>query len=261
MSVATFPPSVSPRLLAEYAAPSTRKLVVDRVASTVSGVKLMGRTSKNGREFTPAAMQQAYALAEGAKINVNHLRDLTAPRDYGDRFGSVLSRMLEADGIFGTVKVNAKHPLAEQFFWDAEHAPEHCGFSIVYAPGKTSRTTGGKLLVESIASVRSFDLVADPATTNGLAEGVGSSAGGAFDSADFIHRLTGRRVKPLEPTAEGRAMAEQYLDRGPMAKFVDSWKPTEFRPNRVKPLGESRASSKSTEPFDSKRFARRLLSR
>ena len=247
MTATYFPPSASPRFLAEYFAPSSRKLIVDRAASTVANVKLMGRFSKNGREFTDKAMRDAYSLSEGAKINVNHLKDLTAPRDYGDRFGSVLSRTLEADGIVGTVKVNAKHPLAEQFFWDAEHAPEHCGFSIVYAPGKTSRTTGGKLLVESISSVRSFDLVADPATTSSLAEGVGAGgAGAAFDSADFVYRLTGRRVKPLEVTTGGKSFAESITRRNdPCDTFARNQK-------------AARAARALAGPFDAKGFAARL---
>ena len=247
MSVASFPPSVSPRFLAEYYAP-TRKLVVDRAASTVSGVKLMGTVSKNGREFSPAAMRDFYNLSEGAKININHnAGDLGATRGYADRFGSVLSRTLEADGIYGTIKINPKHPLAEQFFWDAENAPQNCGMSPVYSPGKTSRTSGSKLLIESVASLRSYDVVTEPATTNGLAEGVGSSgAGAAFDSADFVRRLTGRRVKPLEVTTGGKSFAESITRRNdPCDTFARNLKAT-------------RATKALAGPFDAKQFAERL---
>jgi hypothetical protein len=107
-------------LLAEFVDSRGRKLTVDRAESTVDGVKLMGWESKNKRRFSEAARQEIFNLCESAKINVNHnTADLSAPRNYGDRFGFVMSRTREADGIYGKVKVNPKHPLAEQFFWDA----------------------------------------------------------------------------------------------------------------------------------------------
>lgn len=173
----TAPASRSEEFLAEFFDSRGRKLTVDREASTVSGVKLMGIESKNRRRFSAEALKNIFELSDGAKINVNHnSRDLSAPRDYGDRIGSVISRTLESDGIYGTIKINPKHPLAEQFFWDAENAPQNCGMSPVYAPHKTSRAKDGFLLVESVAKVSSIDLVADPATTNSLKESQGDNS-------------------------------------------------------------------------------------
>jgi hypothetical protein len=168
---ATNTTSNSGEFFAEFVDSRGRKLTVDRAESTVDGVKLMGWESKNKRRFSETARQEIFSLCENAKINVNHnTADLSAPRNYGDRFGFVVSRTREGDGIYGKVKVNPKHPLAEQFFWDAEHAPQNCGFSPVYAPKKTSRDREGFLLVEGVSRVSSIDLVADPATTNSLKE-------------------------------------------------------------------------------------------
>lgn len=170
-STATKTAPDQPQLFAEFFDSRGRTLVVDRAASTVDGVKLMGWESKNRRRFSETARKNIFELSEGAKINVNHnTADLSAPRNYGDRFGYVVSRVQEADGIYGKIKVNPKHPLAEQFFWDAENAPQNCGMSPVYAPIKTSRDRDGFLLVESVARVSSIDLVADPATTKSLKE-------------------------------------------------------------------------------------------
>jgi len=203
-------------MFAEYFAPSTRKLVVDRQASTVSGVKLMGTESRNRRRFTQEAMRHVYELSDGARINVNHhSKDLGAPREYADRFGSVVSRTLESSGIFGTVLINAKHPLAEQFFWDAENAPHHCGFSPVYAPGKTSKAGDGFLLVESITRVSSIDLVSDPATTRGLAECLAEGLAGGereHDHRTFAEAVRGAPLRLLTED-EQRIVAARVTGR------------------------------------------------
>jgi uncharacterized protein YoxC len=204
-------------LLAEFVDSRGRKLTVDRAESTVDGVKLMGWESKNKRRFAEAARQEIYSLCENAKINVNHnTADLSAPRNYGDRFGFVVSRTREADGIYGKVKVNPKHPLAEQFFWDAEHAPQNCGFSPVYAPKKTSRDREGFLLVEGVSRVSSIDLVADPATTNSLKESQGNTpmseqllAEALTAKSDLEKQVTALTAQVGELTGKNKTLAEQ----------------------------------------------------
>jgi hypothetical protein len=204
-------------LLAEFVDSRGRKLTVDRTESTVDGVKLMGWESKNKRRFSEAARQEIFSLCENAKINVNHnTADLSAPRNYGDRFGFVMSRTREADGIYGKVKVNPKHPLAEQFFWDAEHAPQNCGFSPVYAPKKTSRDREGFLLVEGVSRVSSIDLVADPATTNSLKESQGNDAMSEAILAetlaaktDLEKQVTALTAQVGELTGKNKTLAEQ----------------------------------------------------
>ncbi|MBL9092414.1 MAG: hypothetical protein JNL96_14400 [Planctomycetaceae bacterium] len=223
---------------AEYAAqPPGRKLVVDRAASTISGVKLMGIESKNRRRFTAQAMADAFRLSENAKINVNHnSRDLSAPREYADRLGFVLSRTLEPDGIYGTVKINPKHPLAERLFWEAENAPHLCGFSPVYAPGKTSRSSDGWLIVETVAKVTSIDLVADPATANSLAEGSGTASSAASGLA------------PVAPTVPTKPAAAPVVT--PPAKPLAEAKVTAAKPATI--------PTKPAKPVDHRSFVERV---
>jgi len=72
------------------------------------------------------------------------------------------------EGLFGDLHFNPKHALAEQLVWDAENNPRNVGFSHnVLAP--LSRQ-GSATVVEEITRVQSVDLVADPATTQGLFE-------------------------------------------------------------------------------------------
>lgn len=156
--------------LLEYAAINSPAWQLDRAAAVVRGVKILGLKSANGRDYKPAALQAALPLYEGAKVNVNHPKSVAAgPRDYQDRFGTLTNvRFDEGQGLFGELHYNPKHPLAEQFLWDAEHAPHNVGLSH-HVIARTSRQ-GETLIVEEILQVQSVDLVADPATTRGLFE-------------------------------------------------------------------------------------------
>ena len=156
----------------EYADNRGQALRVDREAGVIRGVKLLGRESKRGREYPPATMAKALHLYEGAKVNVDHVPPGTT-RSYRDRLGVIRNAQLKEDGIFADFHFNPKHALAEQIAWDAEHAPEKLGFSHDTRGSSSSR--GGKVVVESIDSVVSVDLVANPATTSSLFESADGS--------------------------------------------------------------------------------------
>jgi hypothetical protein len=154
---------------------------VDRTGGVLRGVKLIGLASLNGRRYRPEALSAAIGLYEGAKVNVNHpAGGPLAPRDYRDRLGVV--RQVEfrpGEGLFGNLHFNPKHALAEQLAWDAQHNPRNVGFS----HNVTARLArdGERTVVEAITHVHSVDLVADPATTQGLFEQ--TAAGPADDAA------------------------------------------------------------------------------
>lgn len=156
--------------LQEYVSSAGHPLRLDRQASVLRGVKLLGATSRNGRRYQDAALREAISLYEGAKVNVNHPEgDPLAPRDYRDRIGVV--RNVEhrpGEGLFGALLFNPKHPLAEQLAWDAEHAPQNVGLS--HNVLARTRREGAETVVEAITHVQSVDLVADPAATRGLFE-------------------------------------------------------------------------------------------
>jgi hypothetical protein len=143
---------------------------VDRNAGVIRGVKVLGLKSRNGRVYLPDALVQAVGLYEGARVNVNHAKTTPfAPRDYQDRIGAIRNVVARRDeGLFADFHFNPKHALSEQLLWDAEHAPENVGFSH-NVQARTSRQ-GDQVVVEAITSVQSVDLVADPATTQGLFE-------------------------------------------------------------------------------------------
>ena len=183
---------------------------VDRSAGVIRGVKVLGLKSRNGRTYSPDALVQAAQLYEGAKVNVNHAKAAPfGPRDYQDRIGVIRNVWARRDeGLFADFHFNPKHTLAEQLLWDAEHAPENVGFSH-NVQARTSRQ-GDRVVVEAITAVQSVDLVADPATTQGLFESADdatpSSAAPTLADAtvDTLRRDRADLVEAVlrEPTAE-----------------------------------------------------------
>ena len=158
------------QLLQEYVSSRGVAMSVDRQVGILRGVKLIGLESRNGRRYRESALTAAVKLYEEAKVNVNHPKEgpLT-PRDYQDRLGVIRGvEMRTGEGLFGDLHFNPKHSLAEQLLWDAEHNPQNVGFSHNVL-ARLSRDDGSTV-VEEITKVQSVDLVADPATTQGLFE-------------------------------------------------------------------------------------------
>jgi len=161
------PAAVTHESLTEQVDSRGLSLAVDREAGLIRGVKILGRQSKNGREYTLEALSHAASLYNGKAVNIDHVEP-DQRRSYADRIGMLRGVTVREGSLFGDLQFNPKHALAEQLIWDAEHAPENVGLSHD-ATGKTSRRDG-RIIVEEITSVRSVDLVAEPATTRGLFE-------------------------------------------------------------------------------------------
>lgn len=159
--------------LTEYVDSRGVRLDVDREAGVIRNVKVLGLKSHNGRTYPKETIARAKGMYEGAKVNVDHpAGDPSSPRSYSDRIGVLQNPRVGGadDGLFADFHFNPKHALAEQLCWDAEHSPGNVGFShniLAKIDGPKGRT-----VVEEITRVQSVDLVADPATTNGLFEGL-----------------------------------------------------------------------------------------
>lgn len=189
-------------------------LRIDREAGVLTGVKLLGLSSRNGRTYREAALEQAMPLYEEARVNVNHPKEgPLAPRDYQDRLGTIRGVEFRAgEGLFGNLHFNPRHALAEQLVWDAEHNPRNVGFSH-NVQARTSRTDAG-LVVEEITRVQSVDLVADPATTQGLFEQKKVFEKPAKVQWDSLTLETLRLHRPdLLAEIEAHTLEEQVLPR------------------------------------------------
>lgn len=144
---------------------------VDREKGIIYGVKILGYDSKNGRSYLPEAARKGIRFYEGRQVNIDHPEKAGQPRKVADRFGRFQDVKEQSDGLFGNLHYLTKHAMAEQVAEAAEKMPQVLGMS----HNSTGRVVnrGGKYIVEEIISVRSVDLVADPATTEGLFEGSG----------------------------------------------------------------------------------------
>ncbi|TWT30339.1 hypothetical protein KOR34_48970 [Posidoniimonas corsicana] len=200
-----------PRALQEYVDSRDQTLRLDRAASVLRGVKLLGLTSRNQRRYQEHALRRAAPLYEGARVNVNHpAGDPLAPRDYRDRLGVIRGVELRpGEGLFAALHFNPKHPLAEQLVWDAEHAPQNVGLSHNVLARTAQRE--GQTIVEAIEHVRSVDLVADPATTDGLFEHQRSAEADQPGLEEQVRSLTDALRQVEQQARVYRLLAEHGL--------------------------------------------------
>ena len=174
---------------------------IDREKGVIRHVKIIGHESKNGRRYPQPTLEAAKALYEGRMVNKNHLRAKGQDRDVDDRFGWFEGVLAEPDGLFGDFHVlDPTDPLARKLFTAAEQKPDAFGFSH-HALGD-GRQDGSTFVVESIQSVESVDIVAEPASTKGLFESTEQkmiTVKALFESV--------QKAKPWQPsTAKGRRL-------------------------------------------------------
>lgn len=132
----------------------------------LANVKILGGGSANRRRYLPEAMREAAPRYEGVVVNIDHSARPGDGRSVKDRFGRLVNVRFEGGELRADLHYNPKHPMAAAVRWFAENDPDCLGMSHnVVGQG---RTEAGVFVVEKIVSVRSVDLVADPATTKGL---------------------------------------------------------------------------------------------
>jgi len=194
MSLATFPETVQlfERAMVDYASR------VDAERGVILGVRILGPKSANGYEYTPEAIREAPGLYEGIKVLYNHppRSAPNAERVVDDVAGWLESVRVERGGLVGDLHLLLADPRAAKVLEAASKRPESFGLSH-NASGRFGERNGRRV-VEAILSVRSVDLVADPATTRGLFE----SKGIHMSTEEFARRLLesdGIDVPPLDP--------------------------------------------------------------
>lgn len=152
--------------LREYTSTLTPTSRVDRDAGIIRDVMILGQRSANGRTYTADAMYAAAKLYEGVSVYIDHQSE--GRRSYRDKIGWLTAVSYRDGALRGDLRINPAHPLASQLLWDAEHHPSAVGLSHDAEGRVVARD--GQTIVEAIESVRSVDLVAEPATTSSLYE-------------------------------------------------------------------------------------------
>ncbi len=163
------PSCKSVKLLETVLSESSSLPTVDREAGVIRGVRVLGRISRNGREYSDKAMDDAMRVYEGLPVRFDHNRD-GKERKFIESFGNLQNLVKKPDGIYGDMPFKKSHPHAELVCESAERFPKDFGLSHD-ADGSLVRR-GGKMIVESIQKARSVDIVNDPATNAGLFESI-----------------------------------------------------------------------------------------
>src|SRR5262245_41653656 len=101
---------------------------VDREAGVVYGVKVLGRTSKNGDEY--GADSLSLDLIEGKNAGSKH-RHRGQEADVERRFGQVRGAVRRADGWYADLHCLTTHPMTARVMEAASKMPGLFGLSIL----------------------------------------------------------------------------------------------------------------------------------
>lgn len=137
--------------------------VIDDGGSILRNVRVIGRKSRNGREYPLPVLREAIPLFEGCLVNVDH--DLSGRnRSYEDNIGVLKNVREDAEGLMADLHLKPTHELYESIKWDYKHATKKIGLSFF---GDGPVVNG---IVTKIDSVTEVDLVLNPATAKSLVE-------------------------------------------------------------------------------------------
>lgn len=235
---------------------------IDRESRVIRDVKVIGLRSKNtGRalglkesefgeavdkpyEYSFQALEEAKERYEGVRVYIDHpqlvrggdgaaLQPLSDERSLSDYFGKLVNVRVTEDGLRADLAYVSTHPLCEQVLETAERFPEHLGLSHHAFIKPVLR--GERIIIESIADVRSVDLLGDrPGTTISLFESFhggnampeGTAATATTENTDEQHRSTEQdEMSPAEPAPETPAEpAPEETEDSPADAVVKAFK-------------------------------------
>lgn len=143
---------------------------VDRANKVIRHVKILGKDSRNQREYTAGARMEAATRYEGMTVNLNHPSKEQIKRSRGieEKWGWLEGITNEDDGVYGDLHYLESHQYTPQLLELAERNPKQFGLS--HNADCVGHRVGRKEVIESVEKVRSVDVVQRPATTTGLFE-------------------------------------------------------------------------------------------
>lgn len=232
----------------------------DTDAGLVRDVKVLGLESANRRRYTQEAIGNAVSQYERAKINFDHPDTPNKSRGYRDRFALLINCHLAEDGAFrADLMYNPEHAEAKSFAWWAKNAPEAIGLSH-NAVGQGKTDAAGIFVIEKILSVRSVDIVADPASTKGLFEGIMNPEPTPVDvTGDDAATHLGNAMMAVckDDTLDAAAKKKKVLG---LLKLMDDSEP-EPAPAPEKPEPEKKTAEESIQAFRATPHGKQLIER
>jgi len=177
---------------------------VDRAAGVIRGVRILGPVSANKRRYTARAIQDGAKLYEGKQVNFDHPGVTRQDRTVADRAGWLEGVQVRDGGLTGDLHLLKADPRTDKILEAAERRPALFGLS--HNAQGSVRHDGDAMVVETIESVRSVDIVADPATTRSLFESDETGSSGS----------QGGRVAALSKAA---ALGDRFIGQPPTDRF------------------------------------------
>jgi hypothetical protein len=99
---------------------------VDCDAGVIRGVRVLGRQSRNGREYSDRALAEAAALYQGIGVNLNHpdRRETNRERPVEAGFGWLEAVEVKDDGVYADLHYLRSHPQAGLIVEAAQRNPK-----------------------------------------------------------------------------------------------------------------------------------------
>jgi ribosomal protein L12E/L44/L45/RPP1/RPP2 len=186
----------------EFVTQRQEGLTVDTEHAVIHGVRVLGLSSANGRDYLAAAVKAALPLYEGRPTNCDHPTRAGEPTTIARRNGWLAAARQDTDGgMRADWHLIKSHPMTAMILEVAQRNPSLLGLSHNVS-GKVRRENGREI-VEAIEVVHSVDCVADPATVKGLHEGIS------------LNHLRNRRGTESTMSTTVRQLIESLKDRRP----------------------------------------------
>lgn len=175
-----------------------REARVDKQSRMISGAKICGRHSENGRIYLRPCFKESRDLYDGAVLRVEHTKKGQAIR-LDEAIGVVRKPRPKQSGLYGDMDI-FPGALGDRILHMAESVPDALGASHE-AAGQVQRTRDGNDKVRKITEVHGVALTLNPATSSGLFENETSAA-------KLIESLTATREDPDLATVRSRLFSE-----------------------------------------------------
>lgn len=148
----------------------------DEANMIIRGHKILGIESKNNRRYPIDVQKESTGVFEGAKAYLNHpkTRDASEARDVRDLIGQHRNIRVEASGTHSDLHLLDNPTVRDYVLPFVKTAPHLVGASVV-VKALMKQNDDGIPEATKILACRSVDLVAEPATTNGLYESQGGN--------------------------------------------------------------------------------------
>lgn len=145
---------------------------IDRENAVIRGVKILGRKSAHGYEYSDRAIQEAASLYDGVDVNIEHPEsNYDRIRPIAEGWGALRNIQVQGDGVYGDLHYLKEHAATPVLL---ERISRGFPIGLSHNAKGTDVSRSGKRIIESVKRVNSVDIVRRGATTKTLFESEGA---------------------------------------------------------------------------------------